>query len=295
MASGIHGEIALKDGRTLSFVEYGDPQGKPVFYFHGWPGAAVEVAHGDQEARSMGVRLVAVDRPGMGRSTFQKNRRLLDWPSDVLQLANRLGWKRFRILGCSGGGPYATACAFELKDFLDSVGLICPMGPPDDPEVQKTLTPLHRYLLRLGSTAAIGRLVLSPARLVMWGGMRSPLVQWGAAAVRASKGEADRRVLEDPEVLGAKVHAGQEAFRSGSRGVAWDGKVLSQPWGFAPEEIQVSVRLWHGEKDGKVPPVMSRVLHAAIPESQAVFYPDDGHSSIYVDHFQEILSGLLAK
>ncbi len=59
------------------------------------------------QARKTDIRLIGIDRPGMGRSQFQKRRCLLDWPDDVMELADYLGIERFAVLGVSGGGPYA--------------------------------------------------------------------------------------------------------------------------------------------------------------------------------------------
>jgi pimeloyl-ACP methyl ester carboxylesterase len=110
--------IRLRDGRRLGYAEWGDPDGRPLFYFHGWPGARVEGRLGDEAARAQGVRMIALDRPGMGLSDYQPRRTLVDWPDDVIQLAAAMGLDRFAVLGISGGGPYAAACAWKLSDRL---------------------------------------------------------------------------------------------------------------------------------------------------------------------------------
>lgn len=287
------GRVVLPDGRALAWTEYGTPGGTPVLYMHGWPGAAVELAHADAPAAARGVRLIGVDRPGIGGSDFRPGRTLLDWAGDVAALLDQLGLARVGLIGCSGGGPYALALAKALPHRLSRVALICPMGPPDHPRVLAELPAPHRFILRLGPAPGLAGLALAPARLFLAGGPASPLVRLGAALYRAMKPPADRRVLADPAVFAAKVRAGQQAFVQGPRGVAWDGHLLASPWGFDPASIEVPVRLWHGVLDDKVPAVMSRVLEAAIPGSRAVYFPDDGHSSIYVDHFDEILAALL--
>src|SRR5262249_37258319 len=99
--------ITLADGRRLAFCEYGAPQGKPVFSFPGWPGSRLEARLAAPTARRFNARLIAVDRPGFGRSDFKKRRTLVDWPGDVAKLADALGLDRFSIAGVSGGGPYA--------------------------------------------------------------------------------------------------------------------------------------------------------------------------------------------
>lgn len=74
----------LNDGRKLGFVEYGNPQGKPLFFFHGWPGSRFSGKETDKAAKNIGVRIISVDRPGIGLSDFKKDRQLLDWPYDVI-------------------------------------------------------------------------------------------------------------------------------------------------------------------------------------------------------------------
>jgi pimeloyl-ACP methyl ester carboxylesterase len=103
---GVDRTIRLLDGRRLGYAEWGDPGGRPLFFFHGWPGSRIEGYLGDEAARARGVRLIAIDRPGMGLSDFQQHRTLVDWPDDVVQVAAALGLNRFAVLGISGGGPY---------------------------------------------------------------------------------------------------------------------------------------------------------------------------------------------
>jgi pimeloyl-ACP methyl ester carboxylesterase len=110
--------IRLRDGRRLGYAEWGDPGGRPLLYFHGWPGSRVEGRLGDEAAKAKGVGMIALDRPGMGLSDYQPRRTLVDWPDDVIQVAAALGLDRFAVLGISGGGPYAAACAWKLSEQL---------------------------------------------------------------------------------------------------------------------------------------------------------------------------------
>jgi pimeloyl-ACP methyl ester carboxylesterase len=114
--------IELRDGRQLGYAEWGDSAGGPLLFFHGWPGSRLEGRLGDEAAKTCRVRLIALDRPGMGLSDFQSRRALVDWPDDVVQLADALGLERFAVLGISGGGPYAAACAWKLSDRLTHAG-----------------------------------------------------------------------------------------------------------------------------------------------------------------------------
>src|SRR6266542_813126 len=97
--------IALPDGRWLAYAEFGDPEGRPVLFFHATPGYRRNPWATDAELRSAGVRLIAPDRPGVGRSTPQPHRRLLDWPDDVRQLADALALQRFGLVALARRDP----------------------------------------------------------------------------------------------------------------------------------------------------------------------------------------------
>jgi pimeloyl-ACP methyl ester carboxylesterase len=121
------GTIKLGDGRALAYAEYGDPVGRPVFYFHGFPGSRLEAALADSAASSVSMRLVAVDRPGYGRSDFKPRRRILDWPEDVSELARELAIDRFSVLGVSGGGPYGIPSARATRPPHAVLSRGCPL------------------------------------------------------------------------------------------------------------------------------------------------------------------------
>ena len=114
----------LQDGRTLTYRQFGQPDGEPVFFFHGWPGECHQASLLHEAALEQRVRLIAPNRPGIGGSSPQPERSLLDWPPLVAALADSLEINRFRILGLSGGGPYALAAAVGLADRVPSVGIL---------------------------------------------------------------------------------------------------------------------------------------------------------------------------
>lgn len=97
-------QVKLQDGRTLGYAGYGAPQGAPVIYSHGFPGSRLDylLADAGDAATETNARIIAVDRPGMGLSAFNRGRQLLDWPDDVTELADALQIDRFTVLGNSG-------------------------------------------------------------------------------------------------------------------------------------------------------------------------------------------------
>jgi pimeloyl-ACP methyl ester carboxylesterase len=131
--------LALPDGRSLAYAEFGDPDGRPVLFFHATPGYRRNPWATDAELRSAGVRLIAPDRPGVGRSTPQPHRRLLDWPDDVRHLADALGLERFAVVGFSNGGPHAAACAYKFGPRVSGTALGAPLPPLDQPGALRRL------------------------------------------------------------------------------------------------------------------------------------------------------------
>jgi len=121
--------IRLKDGRQLCYGKFGDPNGSPIFHFHGYPGSRLEGRLVSKMASRCNVRLIAVDRPGMGLSDFKQKRAFLDWPDDVIELADFLQIEKFAVEGVSGGGPYALASAYKITHRLTSAGILGGTGP----------------------------------------------------------------------------------------------------------------------------------------------------------------------
>ena len=277
--------IRLHDGRWLGFAEYGDPQGVPLFAFHGTPGSRLmaEAAHGPASAR--GVRLIAPDRPGFGLSSRRLARQIGDWPQDVAELADALEIPRFGVVGVSGGAPYALACAWRMPQRLGvvaSVSGVAPMaGAAGIPKLQRQ-----------------DHVALELVRYAPWLGR--PLMALGGFAWRrhpermyrrleALCPPADRVVLDRPDVARALITGVQEAFREGSQGAADELRLFIRPWGFPLEQITLPVHLWHGARDTLVPCVAAQRLAGSIPDCRVEIVPDGGHYLVY-----DIMDDLLA-
>ena len=126
----------LEDGRKLGYIDIGEKDAKPLFHFHGFPGSRLEATViTELDTENINIRVIAIDRPGMGLSDFQKDRSLLNWPDDVVELADFLGIDKFIVEGNSGGAPYAAACAYKIPERLYSCGIISGLAPYDlDPD-----------------------------------------------------------------------------------------------------------------------------------------------------------------
>ena len=284
------GTVTLLGGRRLAYASYGDPHGAPLFHFHGHPGSRLEAALLHEEALRAGVRLIGVDRPGMGRSDRQPERRIVDWPTDVEQLADGLGLDRFAVQGISGGGPYAAVVGAALGDRLSSVTLISSAAPAGlgagagdlaVNELQARLTRWAPWLL----DAAFARM----SRSITHARGRSDPASVGRSAIEGLP-PVDRAAL-DPEHRAARYGESLvEAFRRGRRGAAWDARLLSRSWGFDVASIRVpSVQIWQGGLDRNVAPATGELLASAIPDATLHFCPAEGHISVAFEHAEEII------
>jgi pimeloyl-ACP methyl ester carboxylesterase len=284
--------IKLRDGRALGYAEFGDPEGKPVFVFHGYPGSRIGAELMDKAAKNVGARLIATDRPGMGLSDFQPRRQILDWPDDVVELADALGIERFAVVGASGGGPYSAACAYKIPERLTACGIIAGMGPPElGSEGMKRTNQIIFF---------VSRRLPWLFRPFLWFSMGrhcgdKEKLETLLASVAKEMPEVDQQFVLDPAIREPAVIDAMEAFRHGSKGPAHEGVLYARPWGFELEDITfANVYLWQGELDVNVPPAMGRVMAAAIPNCKATFYPNDGHLSVLINHAQDILEALVS-
>jgi pimeloyl-ACP methyl ester carboxylesterase len=234
------------------------------------------------------VRLIGVDRPGYGLSDEQRGRTLLDWPDDVAALADHLGFERFAVVGISGGGPFAAACAWKIPERLVAVSLVSAMGPADASETIANMPWLNRLMLQIGKRSE--RLVSLPATALV--GLARLRPEWFLAVLNAHLPAVDRATYVRPEVQAAIREDTAEALRSGGQGVIRDIVLLARPWGFSLHEIHVPMRLWHGTHDATVPLPIGHALATALPRCEAHFVPDTGHFLV-MERWQQILTDLV--
>lgn len=227
----------------------------------------------------------------MGLSDFQPGRRFRDWPDDVAQLADSLGFERFSVMGVSGGGPYVAVCALQLAERLDAAGIVCGVGPMNVPGAREGMGLSNRILFGLSRPGTwLAWLPTAVSELVL----RSPVEKF-QKRLGATLPAPDRELLEKrPEIAGALIESAREAFRSGLRGPSLESVLYARPWDFRLEDIPMKVHLWQGELDRNVSPAMGHHQAAVIPDCEAVFFPDEGHLSLPVNHMPEIVRTLLA-
>jgi pimeloyl-ACP methyl ester carboxylesterase len=279
--------ILLRDRRRLAYAEYGDTQGRPVLFFHGFPGSRLEASMTDAVARQRGLRMIAPDRPGFGLSDFQPHRRITDWPGDMTQLADALGIERFAVAGISGGGPYALACAEAIPERLTAAAVLSGVGPMDSAAATHGMSRQNRILFRL---SRISPVVVRVPFVVMEQTVRH-FPDRIAAQMMKTMPPPDRAVMQDPAMQQMFKEDAVEALRHGTKGAALEGWLYTRPWGFRLEDIRMRVHLWQGGADVNVPIAMGREMAARIPDCDARFYEDEGHM-LAITHMDEIIDAL---
>lgn len=276
----------IPGGGKLGVAQYGRPDGRPTFYFHGLPGSRLEASLADRIANDLGIRIVSIDRPGMGLSTFRPERKISDIAFDAERLADALGIGKFSVLGVSGGAPYALACGIRLPGRVTRIGLVCPAGPFAEKRYRSAMD----WKLKLVPYLAVRtpdcfRKVLRMVSRIMMSDPERFLLRLAGRA-----GSPDREViLANTSLFSANL---REAFRGGEAGAVRDAELLFRQWGFQPSEATQPVFLWHGGRDRIIPQDVGIRLSEEIPNCHSIFPPEEGHFSLPLGRVGEILSTL---
>ncbi len=281
--------ISLGGGRSVAVSEYGVPTGEPVFFFHGWPSSRTMAQLTDAAARDLNLRIISPDRPGIRGSSFQAERRLLDWPPLLLELADKLRLERFKIIGISGGAPYAFAAAWALPQRVEAVAVVSSAMPLAELADRSKLLKLYRWLLFFYPRhRQLLRLSFHAARPFL--SIRLPL-RFRPTLLKLLQ-PCDAEVMRDVAAFEACFESQRQAWRASAEGLMVDAEIYAQPWGFSLEEITVPVRLWHGQKDRSFHWELARDLGRRLTNCAPHFVTNEGHYSLPIRHMPEILADL---
>jgi pimeloyl-ACP methyl ester carboxylesterase len=281
---GREGRLLLPDGRALSFMEFGPPNGLPAFAFHGTPGSRFMFKLTEPYAERLGLRIIAPERPGFGRSSFQKRRTLAGWAADVQALADALAIPRFAVAGVSGGGPYAAACAALLPERVLAAALISPIGPCVPPEGASRIGSAHHTAFRMLPKSRLWMMgAFSLGRLAF---LRAPLAVFGLLLGRATA--SDFKILSRQEVRINLLEGVGEGFRPGIRGMMQEMRIFSRLWNIPFDAIRAPCFLWQGTADRNVPAAAAFRLAELIPGCTVSRLEGAGHYWIF-DHIEEVL------
>jgi pimeloyl-ACP methyl ester carboxylesterase len=270
------GTIPLPDGRSLGYAEFGDEHGVLVLWFHGSPGARRQVPPIARSAADrLGLRLVCIERPGVGASSDHAYRDLRDSASDIEVAANRLGHDRFLVVGMSGGGPYALACAHEMPDRVVAVGILGGVVPTTGEEAAAAtgivalartynrLLLVFRVPFGLGLRAFV--VAISPAGHLLYRAYTQLLPH------------GDINVLDDPELEAMFIDDLTNGAGGGFGAFVNDLVLAGRPWGFRVADVRVPVRWWHGDADPFVSLDQARRTAARLPDVRLDVLPHESH------------------
>jgi pimeloyl-ACP methyl ester carboxylesterase len=255
---------ATRDGRTLAWLEVGDGQGPLVIHNHGGPSSRLEARLFEAAAAKNRIRLVCVDRPGIGKSTPQKTRSYAGWAEDTVAIADALGADTFGVTGWSEGGPWALAAAAYIDPHrLRHVGSIAggSYGAFGDNWAADRLSK---------ADAMGGRLALHfrPAFHLMYAALGFTATHYRQAfvdQVRKVVNDYDRQILLRPEIEAAFGETSAECFAQGSDGLERDSELLYRRWAFDVSKIERPVHMWQGTDDHLVAASINRTVADRMP------------------------------
>jgi pimeloyl-ACP methyl ester carboxylesterase len=285
--------IELEDGTVIAFEEYGDAKGVPVIFCHGWPSSRTMARLTDEPARTLGIRIISPDRPGISNSTLQPDRKLTDWPRFVQRIVDHLDIGEFRMLAISGGAPYAYATAAAMPQRVRAIAIVG--GAPALAELTDTkgLLPLYRWMLALHRTRPrLLRRLFYLARPVL--SLRPPIRLRPLLLKVLLLRPCDAESLRDAAAFEAIFESQRRAWRTSAEGVMADAQIYAQPWGFTIQDVRVPVRLWHGKQDRAFSVHLVEELAKRFPDCKAHFIDDAGHYSLPIRHMREILEDLIS-
>lgn len=270
--------ITLPDGRTLGFDDVGDPDGTPVLFVHGTPDSRRARHPDDGVASALGVRLVAVDRPGFGLSTPHRTGTVGSFADDAVALADHLGIEAWRPFAWSGGATSAAALAARHPDRVARVAIAAGLVPFEayaTPGILDDADGGRHLVAELGAE-------LGPEGLAeMAAPMLVPYPCDEALALEhvTEQLTPDRRAALDavPGALDAMAAGIADSVAQGMDGVVRDLELQVEAPDVDWATATVPVDLWYGSRDATAPPAFGEWWAEALPDATLHVFPGDGH------------------
>jgi pimeloyl-ACP methyl ester carboxylesterase len=285
--------VQLQGDAVVAFEEYGDANGVPVMFCHGWPSSRTMAQLTDEPARDLGVRIISPDRPGISGSSLHPNRKLADWPRVIERVLDHVGIGEFRALAISGGAPYAYALAATMPGRVRAIAIVAGAIPMAELEDARGLLPLYRWMLALHqSRPQLLRRLFCMARPIL--ALRPPVRLRPLLLKMLMLRPCDAESLRDAAAFEAIFESQRRAWRGSAEGVMADAQIYAQPWGFSLEDVHVPVRLWHGKQDRAFSFHLAEEVAKRLPDCKARFIDNAGHYSLPIRHMREILADLIS-
>jgi len=274
--------VRLADDRIVQIAEWGTPDGPPVVFMHGTPGSRLFCPDLAATERA-GVRLISFDRAGYGRSDPRhESPTYLAAVSDLTEVLDELRIAQAALIGFSGGGPHALACAALAADRVACVTTVCSSsGPIIETDADAVLAELARAVL--ADPVAARERVREHAWAV------SADLTW---ATRMTE-QYNPQVFDAPHMRELYQRSWNEGTAVSVEGYVDDWIVRRRPYGFELSDIDVCVFVWFGEQDVICPRWHADALVASIGTSTAFGCPDCRHY-VPIGHWPEILNQAIA-
>jgi pimeloyl-ACP methyl ester carboxylesterase len=271
----LEGSVAVRDGRRLSFAEFGVPGGAALVWMHGTPGARRQVPiEARRYAEEHDLRIIGLDRPGIGSSTPHLYRDILDWTGDLVEVCDVLGIDTLRVIGLSGGGPYALAAGAALPDRVHGVGVLGGVAPTKGPDAISgglvSLAPYAAPVLSL-TRVPLGFALAQFVRLVR--PVAGPIID-GYAAVQP---RGDKEMLARPEFRAMFLDDLLNGSRFQVSAPLSDIVLFTRHWGFEAADVAVPVHWWHGDGDHIIPHAHGVHLSSRLPHATFTSLPGESH------------------
>ncbi len=286
----LEGHYRVGPRRRIGFAEYGDPNGRVVFWFHGTPGGRRQIS---PQARVLagerGIRLIVLERPGVGFSTRHLYDNVLGFADDVGIIADRLGVDRFAVTALSGGGPYALACAYRFPERMVAGAVLGGVAPARGPDaVSGGIVGLARMfapLLQVGNR---------PAGYALHRAVQAfkPFASQAFALYIAISPEGDKRVFRRPEMKTMFIDDIIRGARRQAHAPILDLLLFTRPWGFRLREVRVPIRFWHGDADHIVPLAHVEHMMRLVPDAELRVRHGESHLGA-LDAAGEIFDAIL--
>jgi len=282
--------VTCPDGRVLEVATLGDPSGHTVVFHHGSPGSSLLLKAFEPLLERENFFFVTSSRAGYGRSTRVEGRNIASVVGDVTTALDYLERDTYAVVGWSGGGPHALACAaMDVPRCLSAVSIAgvvdvfvdfdwtAGMGPEnvEEFELAKEGGPAYEaHIAEVGERFAGAN---ADNIIELFGGLLS---------------DADKEVLANEKTRDEQAKAIAHGLSNGWRGFYDDDRAFLTPWGFDPTTISVPVAIWYGDQDLMVPPTHGEWMASHLPTATSLHLPNEGHISIFVRHVDELASTL---
>ncbi|SNY91062.1 Pimeloyl-ACP methyl ester carboxylesterase [Cohaesibacter sp. ES.047] len=273
--------LQTPDERHLAWHEWGKEDGAPVLYCPG-AGMAGLLPFGEDVCSAQGLRMISVDRPGLGGSDPDEGKSFTSWQSDIAHLLDHLGVSSVKTIGFSQGAPFALALG--AAGIASSVTIVSGQDELSHPKVISQLP---------APVASMVDLATNKPDALQDEIEKSATPDWLMQMIETMSSDQDRAFYMAPDFAPRYRQSLEDGFCQGPVGYAQDTVLAMAPWTFDVEEMPCPVQLWYGLRD--ISPVhapdFGETLAERLPSATLSRIPSEG-SAILWTRSEEILSAL---